>query len=139
MESLPVKTVLVAWLVAVVAFLVIDGIWLGLIARGFYASRLGDLMRQPILVAPAALFYLCYAAGLVFLAVRPFQPELSLGNVALYGAVVGFLAYGTYDMTNLSTVRDWPVAVSVVDLIWGTCLSAAVSVIAAIAVRRWGG
>lgn len=131
------KPFVVAWLATVAAFLVIDGIWLGLIARDFYASRLGDLMRQPILVAPAALFYLFYAAGLVFLAVRPLQPELSLANVALYGAVVGFLAYGTYDMTNLSTIRDWPPLVSVVDLVWGTVLSATCSVLAALAVRQF--
>ena len=132
------KTFAVAWLAAVVAFLVLDGLWLGLIARGFYASRLGELLRQPILVTPAAAFYLCYAAGLVFLAVRPAEPALSLGEVALHGAVVGFLAYGTYDMTNLSTLRGWPVSVSVVDLAWGTALSATVSVLAALAARRFG-
>ena len=132
------KPAVVAWIAAVATFLVVDGLWLGVVARDFYASRLGELMRQPVLVAPAALFYLCYTAGLVFLAVRPYSPELSLGNVALYGAVVGFLAYGTYDVTNLATLRDWPLAVSVVDLIWGTVLSSAVSVVAAIAVRRYG-
>lgn len=132
------KPALVAWLAAVAAFLVLDGLWLGVVARGFYASRLGDLLRQPILVAPAALFYLCYTAGLVFLAVRPYSPEISIGSVALHGAVVGFLAYGTYDMTNLATLRDWPVSVSVVDTVWGTALSAAVSVVAALAVRRYG-
>ena len=131
------KPLAVAWLAAVLAFLVLDGLWLGLIARDFYASRLGELMRRPILIAPAALFYLFYAAGLVFLAVRPHRPELSLGDVALHGAVVGFLAYGTYDMTNLATVRDWPALVSVVDLAWGTLLSAAVSVLAALAVRQF--
>ena len=67
---------------------------------------------------------------------RPLQPEVTLGSVALYGAVVGFLAYGTYDMTNLSTVRDWPAVVSLVDLLWGTVLSATVSLVAALAVRR---
>ena len=63
---------------------------------------------------------------------RPLQPGISLGDVALHGAVVGFLAYGTYDMTNLSTLRDWPAIVSAVDVVWGTALSATVSVLAAL-------
>jgi len=132
-----VKSVLVAWFAAVFAFLVLDGIWLGIVARDFYMSRLGDLMRQPVAVAPAAAFYLCYAAGIVFLAVRPLQADVTLASVALHGAVVGFLAYGTYDMTNLATIRDWPAVVSLVDLVWGTCLTATVAVAAAIAVRQF--
>jgi len=132
-----VKSVLVAWIAAVLTFLVLDGIWLGIVARDFYMSRLGDLMRQPVAVAPAAAFYLCYAAGIVFLAVRPLQADVTLTSVALHGAVVGFLAYGTYDMTNLATIRDWPAVVSFVDLVWGTCLTATVAVAAAIAVRQF--
>lgn len=131
------KSVLVAWFAAVLTFLVLDGIWLGIVARDFYMSRLGDLMRQPVAVAPAAAFYLCYAAGIVFLAVRPLQADVTLASVALHGAVVGFLAYGTYDMTNLATIRDWPAVVSLVDLVWGTCLTATVAVAAAIAVRQF--
>ncbi len=129
------KIYLIAYLAAVVAFIIIDGLWLGIVARNLYASQMGDLLRKEFLVGPAAAFYLVYAAGLVFLAVRPMQPELSLMNVAAYGAIVGFLAYGTYDMTNLSTVRDWPVLISVVDLVWGTVLSASVATISAISVR----
>lgn len=129
------KTYLIAYASAVAAFIVIDGIWLGLVAKNFYADQLGDLLRPNFLVVPAAAFYLAYTAGLVFLAVRPAQPELSLANVAMYGALIGFLAYGTYDMTNLSTLRDWPVMVSVVDLIWGTILSASVATVSALSVR----
>lgn len=131
------KILLIAYSAALLAFLVLDGIWLGIIARNFYTGQLGDLLRKPILVAPGALFYLAYTAGLVFLAVRPFQAELPLTNVALYGAVVGFLAYGTYDMTNLSTVRDWPMMLSIVDLIWGTILSSVVATVAAWSVRQF--
>lgn len=129
------KTILIAYLSAVVAFLVLDGLWLGLIARNFYAEQMGELLRKDILVLPAAGFYLAYTAGLVFLAVRPLQPEIALTEVALYGAMVGFLAYGTYDMTNLSTVQGWPAMVSVVDLLWGTVLSASVATLSAITVR----
>lgn len=131
------KIYLIAYVSAVLAFLVLDGLWLGLIAKNFYAEQMGELLRKDFLVAPAAGFYLAYAAGLVFLAVRPMQPELSLANVALYGAVVGFLAYGTYDMTNLSTVRGWPPMMSVIDLLWGTVLSAGVATASAMSVRHF--
>lgn len=129
------KTYLIAYTAAVIAFLIIDGLWLGLIAKNFYANNLGELLRKNFLILPGAVFYLVYTAGLVFLAVRPMQPELSLANVALYGAIVGVLSYGTYDMTNLSTLRDWPVIVSVVDLLWGTVLSASVATVSALCVR----
>lgn len=121
------KSFLIAYISAVVAFLIIDGLWLGVIAKSFYAEYLKDFLRKDFLVAPAAGFYLLYTAGLVFLAVRPGQLDISLFNVAAYGAIVGFLAYGTYDMTNYATLRDWPLIVSAVDLLWGTLLSAAVA------------
>jgi uncharacterized membrane protein len=130
-----VKIYLVAYAGAVAAFVIIDGIWLGLVAKKFYANQLGDLLRKNFLIVPGALFYLFYTAGLVFLAVRPSQPDLPLANVALYGAVVGCLAYGTYDMTNLSTLRNWPRLMSVVDMIWGTVLSASVATASAVCVR----
>jgi len=122
------KTYLIAYLAAMVAFLVIDGVWLGVIARDFYADQLGGLLRKNILAAPALAFYLIYTAGLVFLAVRPHQADVSLLNVAMYGAIVGFLAYGTYDMTNLATLKQWPVLMSFVDVLWGTFLSATVAI-----------
>lgn len=132
------KSFIIAYIAAIVAFLVIDGLWLGVVAKSFYAEKLGELLRKDILAVPAMLFYLAYTAGLVFLAVRPGQADISLVSVVFYGALVGFLAYGTYNMTNLATLRDWPLAVSVVDLIWGTVLSASVAAISALALRQFG-
>lgn len=129
------KPYLIAYAAAILAFLTIDGIWLGLVAKSFYRKNLGDLLRKNIRPAPAGAFYLFYTAGLVFVAVRPNQPDIGLGNVALYGAIIGFLAYGTYDMTNLSTLRNWPVVVSFVDMLWGTALSATVALLSALAIR----
>ncbi|MFK7994475.1 MAG: DUF2177 family protein [Granulosicoccus sp.] len=132
------KTFAIAYGAAVMSFLILDGIWLGVVAKTFYAGQLGDLLRKNFLPVPAIAFYLLYTAGLVFLAVRPGQADVSLGSVAFYGAVVGFLAYGTYDMTNLATLRDWPWAVSVVDLLWGTILSSMVATFSALAIRYSG-
>ena len=125
----------IAYGAALITFLVIDGIWLGIVAKSFYSENMGNLLRSKVLALPAVAFYLAYTAGLVFLAVRPGQPDISLLSVALYGALVGFLAYGTYDITNLATLRDWPWIVSVVDMIWGTFLSATVASISALALR----
>lgn len=129
------KTYVIAYVATLLAFLLIDGIWLGLVAKNFYAAQLGDMMRKPVLIAPAAVFYLIYAAGIVVLVLRPNMPELSLGAVAVTGALLGFLAYGTYDITNMATLKNWPMLMSVVDLLWGTILTSVVSVIGAFTVR----
>ncbi len=129
------KQFVVAYLSSLLTFIVIDAVWLGLVAKKFYASQLGSLMREDILFLPAGVFYLLYSAGIVLLAVRPEQPHLSLLNVAFYGGVVGFIAYGTYDVTNLATIKNWPPLMSIVDLVWGTAISSLVAVAGAIAAR----
>jgi len=131
------KPFVIAYFSCLITFVVIDAVWLGLVAKQFYSNQLGGLMREDILFVPAGIFYLLYTAGIVLLAVRPEQPNLSLLNVAFYGAVVGFIAYGTYDVTNLATIKNWPPLMSVVDLVWGTTISSLVAVAGAIAVRKY--
>lgn len=105
-----------------VIFFPLDFIWLSLMGRPFYRKELGDLMlAQPNLLV-AALFYLAYIAGVVLLVSAPAEGDVV--KALLMGAVLGFVAYGTYDLTNLSTMRGFTPTVAVVDLIWGTCLSA---------------
>jgi len=132
------KQFAIAYVASLMTFLVIDAVWLGLVAKDFYANQLGPLMREDVLFVPAGIFYLFYSAGIVLLAVRPSQPDLSLFNIAFYGAVVGFIAYGTYDVTNLATLKSWPPLMSVVDLLWGTAISSVVAIAGAIAVRKFG-
>lgn len=131
------KTFTIAYIAALLAFLVIDGLWLGVIAKTFYWDQLGGFLRDKPQVLPALAFYLLYTAGLVFLAVRPGQADISLASVAFYGGVVGLLGYGTYNMTNLATLRDWPWLLSVVDLTWGAVLSASVASVSALTVRAF--
>ena len=133
------KTLTIAYGAALLAFLVIDGLWLGVVANSFYSDQLSGFLRDRPLALPAIVFYLFYTAGLVFLAVRPGQANVSLASVAFYGAIVGALGYGTYNMTNLATLRDWPWLVSVVDLTWGAVLSASVATVSSLAVRKYGG
>ncbi|MBT9371478.1 DUF2177 family protein [Rhizobium sp. CSW-27] len=117
-------TYAVAYLSTAIVFFGLDFLWLGRVATGFYRSQLGDLMRErPDLVA-AGLFYLVYVAGIVYFAVSPALAGGGLRQAALSGAILGLIAYGTYDITNLATLRNWPLAMSLVDLAWGTLLTA---------------
>lgn len=117
-----------AWVAAFVLILVLDGLWLGLVARDFYRAQMGALMADTIRVVPALMFYLGYPLGLVFLVLR--AQARSFKEAALVGAVVGLIAYGSYDMTNLAVLRGWPVALSLVDWFWGTAVSACAGALA---------
>nr|WP_305112955.1 DUF2177 family protein [Shinella lacus] len=123
-----VRTFGIAYIATLVSFLAIDAIWLGVVAREFYEEQLGDLMLPSPNFAVAAVFYLFFAAAIVVLAVWPGLEARSLWTAAGYGAVLGLAAYGTYDITNLSTLKNWPISLSIVDMIWGTVLTAIASV-----------
>ena len=114
----------IAYVAAAIAFFALDMIWLAGIAKDFYFSRLGDLIRQPPDYLVAGVFYVGYIAGIVYFAIAPALAGGGLGRAVLNGALVGLLAYGTYDMTNLATLRGYPVEVAIVDMLWGTVLTA---------------
>ncbi|MGV1761826.1 DUF2177 family protein [Rhizobium sp. P44RR-XXIV] len=118
------KTYIVAYLSTLIVFVAIDFIWLSVMADRLYRPMLGDLLAPNFQLAPAIAFYLIYAAALTFLAVRPGLTFGSLGTAVLYGAVFGFAAYATYDLTNQSTLRNWSTTLTIADLLWGTFLSA---------------
>ena len=112
-----------AYAVTLIVFFGLDLLWLGLVARGFYVSQLGSLMRENVNYAAAGGFYLAYVAGVVFFAVAPALSEGSWQRSAVNGALLGLLAYGTYDMTNLATLKNWPIPMSIVDMVWGGVLT----------------
>jgi uncharacterized membrane protein len=120
------------------AFLVIDITWLGLVARSFYKKHLGYLMAPSPNWIAAIIFYLLFIAGVLVFVVLPGLKENSLKITLLRAALFGLVAYATYDLTNLAVVKDWPVIVTVVDLIWGTFLSMAVGFVGFTA-GRWLG
>lgn len=112
--------------IAVPVFFLIDMIWLGVIAKNFYQSRLGHLLGDVNWVA-AITFYLIFLVGLTYFAIYPSAEAKAIGQAILLGALFGFFTYATYDLTNLATLRDWPLSVTIVDMVWGTVLGAAVS------------
>jgi len=115
------------FLVSFSVFLVLDGLWLGLVAKDFYAQQLGYLMTETPNLVAAGLFYVIYIFTLVQLILKPALKAGSQRAAILNGALFGFCAYATYDLTNLATIKDWPLLVTVVDLIWGTVLTGAVA------------
>jgi len=117
------QTYAVAYLATAIVFFGVDFIWLSKMTAGFYRSRMGEmLVDQPNFVA-AGLFYLVYVGGVVYLAVAPAVSAGSLFTALVSGAVLGLVAYGTYDMTNLATLKNWSLSLSVVDMAWGTFLT----------------
>jgi len=112
-----------AYAVTAAAFLALDLIWLTRIAKWFYYQQLGGLLLDKPRIAAAVVFYAIYVVGIVIFAVAPALPEGSASTALLYGALFGFFAYATYDMTNYATLRNWSLAVSLVDTAWGTVLT----------------
>ncbi|MCU0894753.1 MAG: DUF2177 family protein [Rhodospirillales bacterium] len=129
---------LVAYVAAAVVFFGLDFVWLGLVAKSTYRSWIGHLMRDEIHAVAAILFYLVYVVGLVIFAVAPALKDSAWQTAALYGALFGFFAYGTYDLTNYATLKDWPFAMVVVDMAWGTALSAVAAIVGYAAARQFG-
>ncbi len=105
-------------------FLAIDFVWLGFVAQKLYKDQIGHLLADKPALPAAAVFYLLYVAGIMIFAVTPALKEDSSRTALVSGALFGFFAYATYDMTNLATLRGWPLTISLVDMGWGTILTA---------------
>lgn len=117
------------YLTALAVFLGIDFVWLGVVAQDFYQGQIGFLMKDSFNLPAALVFYCLYVGGLVFFVL---DKALALGSwqyALLVGMLFGFITYATYDLTNLATVKDWPLLVTVVDLVWGTFLGGLTAVI----------
>ena len=115
---------LLTWLICAIVFLVIDLAWIGGVAKTFYRNKIGHLLAEKFRLLPAALFYVFYVAGVVWFCVWGAE---SWKAAAVSGALFGFFCYATYDMTNYATLRNWPLQMVFVDIIWGTVLSASVA------------
>lgn len=133
---MPLKAALTAYLVAGATFMIIDLIWLGFIAKDVYRKEMGSLLTQSFKVAPAAAFYILYVAAVVYFAVMPAFRSGQWTDAIVPALFFGLAAYGTYDLTALAVVRDWPLRLSLIDLAWGTFLTALSASIAAYAIVR---
>jgi len=125
------------YLLTFVVFLIVDGIWLGLAAQRFYQKQIGPLLAsKPNLIA-AGIFYLIFIAGLVVFVILPGLQDGNLGRAVLRGALFGLVTYATYDLTNLATLKGWPILLTLVDLGWGTLLGALTTLVSVWIGRQW--
>ena len=122
--------------VSLASFLLLDMVWLGLVARSFYRSQLGNMLASDVRWLPAVLFYMLFVAAILVFAVVPAVQQQSAGRAALLGAFFGLVAYAAYDLTNLATMEGFPVVVAVVDMTWGSVLSASVATVGYLVASR---
>lgn len=122
-KSPSAKQILIAYGVALLAVLALDAVWLGLLMTDTYRSYLGDLMLEQPRLTPAALFYLLYSLGLTVFGVVPALRARSRQQAACLCALLGLVAYGTYDLSNLATLKAWSPMLTAIDICWGTLLS----------------
>ena len=116
--------ILAGYLAVAMVLIALDMLWLGVVARSMYQQAIGHLMAAQPRVWAAALFYAVFAAGLMVFAVVPQAQDAAWARTLLSGALFGFFAYATYDLSNLATLRNWPIGLTLVDMAWGTALSA---------------
>lgn len=108
-------------------FFIIDLVWLGVVAKGFYQKNLKYILSPNVNWTAAIIFYLMYIAGILIFAVLPGVAKDSVRHAALWGALFGFFTYATYDLTNLALLKDWPLNIVVVDILWGVVLCTVVA------------
>ena len=122
----------VAYVIALLLFAAVDITWLLTMGSKLYRQTLGDILLTDLRVAPAAAFYLMYPAGLVIFAVAPALKSGSPATALLLGALLGLLAYGTYELTNFATIRNWTLQITLIDIAYGVVASGLVSALTAL-------
>lgn len=127
-----------AYVAGIIVFFIIDFIWIGTIASGFYKEQIGHLRGAKVNIPAAIIFYLLYIAGILIFAVKPALAAETIRPALIYGALFGFFCYATYDFTNYATLKDWPLKMVVVDIIWGVFLTGSVATAAAWVALKFG-
>ncbi|MBK8659322.1 MAG: DUF2177 family protein [Bacteroidetes bacterium] len=126
------------YLTTTVIFFAVDMLWIGFIARNFYREKLAFVFTGEVNWPAAIIFYLFYIAGILYFAVTPALKGSQWQLALLNGAILGGLCYATYDLTNMATIKQWPLIVVVVDIAWGIVLTGSVSVLSYLAATRFG-
>lgn len=117
----------VVYLFTFIVFLIVDLLWLGVVAKSLYQKYLGHLLSDRVNWPAAFIFYFLYVLGVSVFAIYPAIGKNSVVHAVTMGALFGFFAYATYDLTNLATLKNWPLPIVVIDIIWGAILTAIVS------------
>ena len=124
---MPIKKLLLSYVLTAIVFFAVDMVWLGLIAKNLYARYLGSFLSDKVNWTAAITFYLLFIAGIFIFVILPAIEKESWSRAALLGGLFGLIAYATYDLTNMATMKDWPLTIVIIDMIWGFVLTATVS------------
>jgi len=119
--------IIISYLLTAVVFFAVDMLWLGLIAKNIYRKYLGDFLSSQVNWTAAIIFYLLFIVGIFIFAIYPSVQKDSVFGAILLGALFGMFTYATYDLTNLATLKDWPIQIVFIDIAWGAVLTAVVS------------
>lgn len=134
---MPLPQIAIAYVATALAFLALDAVWLSAMAERLYRPAIGHLMAERFAVAPAALFYVIYIGGIVFFAIAPaLEARRPVVSALGHGALLGLLAYATFDLTSQAVLKDWPWHVTLADLAWGAFVTA-MAAAAGAAVAPW--
>ena len=125
---MPIKKLILSYFLTVAVFFAVDMLWLGLIAKNLYARYLGNFLSDKVNWTAAISFYLLFIVGIFIFVIMPAVEKESWVRATLMGGLFGFIAYATYDLTNLATMKDWPYVIVIIDMLWGFVLTATVSV-----------
>lgn len=121
------KSILVSFLLTFIVFLMIDMLWLGVVAKNIYQKYLGGFLTDNVNWTAAFIFYFIFVVGISIFAIYPSVNKGSVYQALIMGALFGFFTYATYDLTNLATLKGWPISIVIIDIVWGSVLSALVS------------
>ncbi len=124
---MPLTKLVGSYLLTTVVFFAVDLLWLGVIAKNFYGRYLSDFLSEQVNWTAAIVFYLLFIVGIFLFVIMPATEKQSYVHALIYGALFGFFTYATYDLTNLATLKNWPINVVIVDIFWGMVLTAIVS------------
>ncbi|HKL42609.1 MAG TPA: DUF2177 family protein [Clostridia bacterium] len=125
------------FMITFIVFMTIDLIWLGVVAKKLYNKYLGYIMAKNINWLAAVIFYIIFVIGMLIFVIQPALAKDSMQHIILYGMAYGFITYATYDLTNLATLKDWPIEITIIDLIWGTSLSTLTSYFSYLIINRF--
>jgi uncharacterized membrane protein len=125
-----------SYLITFSIFFLIDLFWIGVIAKKLYQNQIGFLLKENFSIIPAIIFYLLFIAAILFFVINPALIKNSWQFVLFAGAFLGLVAYATYDLTNLSTIKDWPILLTIIDIAWGTILTAGTAIISYLLIHR---
>lgn len=124
---MPLSKLIISYLLTAVVFFAIDMVWLGFIAKDLYRKYLSNFLSDKVNWTAAIIFYLLFIVGIFYFSILPAIEKNSLLKALISGALFGFFTYATYDLTNLATLKDWPLRIVFIDIIWGAILTGLVS------------